>query len=296
MGSSLAPRTPPDPADDPCLSSPRGFALSDAAESILALSDAVKMPSNKVSPGAGGHFPCRPKLALALAVVFVLVGAVAGASYKASYGQDYDYGHDEPDYGYEAHRPAEYRHRYPKATYADSYKVKDYSRGSSYGQGYSKTSYKHEPRGYGYDDHRPTDYKDGDYSYGSQYGDQGYGHSGYEHETYDSYEAPSYRNKRSVDYSRGSSYGRGYSKSYKHEPSYGHEYSRESYKHEPTGYGYDDHKQSYGSRYGDQGYGHSGYEHETYDSYEEPSYRNKRSVDYSRGSSYGRGYSTKSYR
>merc|ERR1712224_654621 len=238
MGSSLAPRTPPDPADDPCLSSPRGFALSDAAESILALSDAVKMPSNKVSPGAGGHFPCRPKLALALAVVFVLVGAVAGASYKASYGQDYDYGHDEPDYGYEAHRPAEYRHRYPKATYADSYKVKDYSRGSSYGQGYSKTSYKHEPRGYGYDDHRPTDYKDGDYSYGSQYGDQGYGHSGYEHETYDSYEP-------SVDYSRGSSYGRGYSK--------------KSYKHEPKGYGYDEHKQSYGSQYG-----HADYEHETY--------------------------------
>ena len=114
------------------------------AKSNLALSHAAKMPPKKVAPRAGGHCPCRPKIALALAVVVVLVSAVAGASpykeehyaeyskeptsygYKASYGQDYDYGHDEqgyghdepdyghdePDYGYEAHKPAKYKHRY----------------------------------------------------------------------------------------------------------------------------------------------------------------------------------------
>ena len=90
----------------------------------------------KVSPRPGGL--CRPKIVLAIAAV-VLIGVAEAAPYnddydskpleehyddyskepsssyehKASYGgQDYDSGHDEPDYGYEEYKPAESKQRY----------------------------------------------------------------------------------------------------------------------------------------------------------------------------------------
>ena len=87
--------------------------------------NATKMlPKTPPRPGAGGH--CRLKLALALAAVVLIAVAAEAAPYndeyskeqtsykhKASYGGDsYDYGHDEPYYGYDAHKTAEYKPRY----------------------------------------------------------------------------------------------------------------------------------------------------------------------------------------